>query len=1091
MRNLKFFLAILFLFSGFSVATQELDFENYSVDEGLARSGVFDIIQDHNGLLVIGTEGGGVCFFDGVKFRTFNKQNGLIDNNVRRVFQDSDSGYWFGTPKGVTYLGTNGVQNFTIEDGLEDDFVRYIEEDDQRNIWISTNNGVSVFNLDDFKLEKKSKFNFSLPHRRVRSLLFDGKNMWFGTDAGLGKLNANQELAIYTSINGLTHNRVLCLAKGLDDEILVGTNGGLTIMKDNEVLETYTMENGLVNDQIQAVCVNDKGIVYLGTQNGFSILNRKNGVIVTLTEKNGLANDRIRNLLLDDHQNLWIGTYFGGIMKFTPGDFFSITKANGIAADAVLQLFEDDNGEIIVGTIDGVTKMTLKNNLIEKLEIVGEEQGLIFPEVNDVTRDSKGYNWYGTSSGISVFKDGQHVRNIDMDDEIVDSDVGLIKEINPDEMWVGTVDGLSIIKVKSRAPFEFEIKNYSKSDGLSGRLITLIEKDTEGNILIGYREGAIDVFKADQILKPHQDKELREINTGFKDKDGNIWAGTEGEGLFRLTYLADKMNIESQRITKEQGIISDFIYSIAQSQNGNLWLGTEKGVAKIVFQKEGKIEYVRNYGARDGFTGMECNVNSILCDSKGNLWFGTVRGIHYLTKENENGVKKEAVLRITGIESNGFNFDWFKSALENGNFNAPSTIEIPYSKNYIEITFKALFLSSPEKVEYSWKFKNQNEWSTYSHKDFIHFTNLDPGVYTVQIRSRTPENVVSSEPLEFTFTITEPFYMNLGFRIFLIALLLGFGYLIYLWRVRNLKRQKLALEKIVDERTEEISAQNEQLFLKNTEITDSINYAKRIQDTIIPAESKLKSLLGQDSFVLFKPKDIVSGDFYWIREVDQNTTIFCVADCTGHGVPGAMVSLVGVNALNKAVGEFGILKPSEILDKVNLLLNEAFSSEGKSVSDGMDIALCKITREGENVWLEFSGGNNPLWVFNPGRNLIPDEASAIHNEEDEMIGFAIRPNKFGLGKDFADEKFTNHKMELLKGDEVVIFTDGYADQFGGRSVADKPMGKKFKYSRLKQLIFQIYSESAELQKETLDATIEEWRGELEQIDDICLMGVKI
>ena len=141
--------------------------------------------------------------------------------------------------------------------------------------------------------------------------------------------------------------------------------------------------------------------------------------------------------------------------------------------------------------------------------------------------------------------------------------------------------------------------------------------------------------------------------------------------------------------------------------------------------------------------------------------------------------------------------------------------------------------------------------------------------------------------------------------------------------------------------------------------------------------------------------------------------------------------------------------------------------------------------------LEFSGGNNPLWVFNPGRKLIPEGADAIHNEEDEMIGFSVKPNKFGLGKDFANEKFTNHVMELVNGDEVIIFTDGYADQFGGRSVADKPMGKKFKYSRLKQLIFNVYNENAEFQKETLDVTIEEWRGELEQIDDICLMGVKI
>ncbi len=1079
------------IISCFGLFAQQLDFENYSVEDGLARSGVYNLIQDDNGLLVIGTEGGGVCFFDGVRFRTFNKNNGLIDNNVRRVFQDSEGGYWFGTPSGVTYLGASGLQNYTQEDGLEDNFVRYIEEDNDKNVWISTNNGVSVINLDQFKLEKKSKFNFSLPHRRVRTLLFDGNNMWFGTDAGLCKLEDDGKLRLFTTIDGLSDNRILCLNKGQNGEILVGTNSGLVIMKNGKVVETYTTEDGLQSDRVRAIAVNQKGAIYLGTRHGFSIINRGQRKIITLTEGNGLSNDRIRNILIDDHENVWIGTYFGGIMKYTPGDFCGIAKSEGLVSNMILNLFEDENGHIIIGTIDGVNKLHFENNLISEIRTISEKDGLIFPEVNYLCKDKKGFYWYGTSSGISVFNGNEHVRNITTEDDLIDTDVNLIKEVNPDELWIGTVDGLSIIEVVNREPFQFKIKSFTNTTGLSGRMISFIEEDKEGNVLVGYKKGRIDVFTDQRIMKPKQVEALNEINTGYVDSKNNIWVGTEGEGLFKLKYLKESVEIQSRRYNTDQGLVSNYIYSIVESKKGNLWIGTEKGVSKLVLDASKEIAYVRNYGPQDGFKGMECNMNSILCSKDGNIWFGTVRGIQYLMAEEEDGVKKEAVIHITGIQTNELSFDWFTSAAENGIFKAPNNIEMKYHDNFIEINFKALYLSSPSKIKYSWKFKNQEEWTEFSNKDYIHFTNLDPGTYTIQIRSKTPENVISEEPVEFTFTVIEPFYMNIWFRVLMVLVVIGIGYMLYVLRVRNLKKQKLALEQIVEERTEEISAQNEQLSAKNKEITDSINYAKRIQDTIIPTEETLKSFLGTEAFVLFKPKDIVSGDFYWIRQIDENTTIFCVADCTGHGVPGAMVSLVGVEALNKAVGEFQIYKPSEILDKVNILLNEAFSSEGKSVADGMDIALCKLTKKGSEIELEYSGGNNPLWVFNPEREVIPQDSRAIHNEDDDTIGFEIKPNKFGLGKDYAEENFTNHVMQLEKGDEIIIFTDGYADQFGGKSISDKPMGKKFKYSRLKQLIFQVYANPADEQRETLDGTIEAWRGELEQIDDICLMGVKV
>jgi serine phosphatase RsbU (regulator of sigma subunit) len=778
-------------------------------------------------------------------------------------------------------------------------------------------------------------------------------------------------------------------------------------------------------------------------------------------------------------------------MKFTPGDFFSVTKENGIVSNQILHITEDDKGHIIIGTTEGVSKLKFKNELIHDVVNLTEEDGLIFHEVKYVYRDKHSYYWYGTSSGISIFKKNTHFRNIEIEDGLVDADVNIIKEINENEIWIGTSDGLSVLTIEDRSTMEFDIKSFSYSSGLGGVKVTFIEKDKDGNVWVGFSNGEINIFRQGRIIKPEQELILKNINTGFVDSKNNIWLGTEGKGLVKVEYDSDNKRIDSKRYKIDDGLISNFIYSITESKSGNIWIGSEKGVSKIVLDEKGEIKYVRSYDSEDGFYGLENNVNSILSDQNGNLWFGTVRGVMYLLSRHEDGIKKEAKLYINQIESNDFYYDWFDHGNTSGLFKVPTELNIPYLDNFIEIHFTGLYLSNPNDIEYSWRIKGKDKWSTFSKKDFIHFTNLNPGEYTVQIRSKTPENVISAEPLEFTFVIIEPFYMNIWFRIFIGLGIIGLGYLIYRWRVRKLKRQKEELELVVENRTQEISNQNEQLSVKNKEITDSINYAKRIQDTIIPSEERVKSLLGSESFVLFKPKDIVSGDFYWIREVDENTVIFSVADCTGHGVPGAMVSLVGANALHKAVGEFKIYKPSEILDRVNVLLNEAFSSEGKSVADGMDIAICKVTKKEGKTFLEYSGGNNPLWVFNPKRTSIPEKGVPINNADDEQVGFAIKPNKFGVGKFYANESFTNHELELFNDDEIIIFTDGYADQFGGTTISQKPMGKKFKYSRLKHLLAEIHHEHLDYQRDYLDKSIEDWRGDLEQVDDICMMGVKI
>ncbi|MES2285264.1 MAG: SpoIIE family protein phosphatase [Bacteroidota bacterium] len=250
---------------------------------------------------------------------------------------------------------------------------------------------------------------------------------------------------------------------------------------------------------------------------------------------------------------------------------------------------------------------------------------------------------------------------------------------------------------------------------------------------------------------------------------------------------------------------------------------------------------------------------------------------------------------------------------------------------------------------------------------------------------------------------------------------------------------------------------------KNREISDSINYAKRIQYAMLPAEDSFQKKLN-DYFVLYKPKDIVAGDFYWMEEINGKILI-AAADCTGHGVPGALVSLVCHNALNRAVFEYKLTDPGEILDKTRQFVIEHFSKTDEKVKDGMDISFASIDKiTNEIIW---AGANNPLWYF--------------QNTELKTI----LSNKQPIGISEKSSPFLSHKIQLSSGDSIYLFTDGYADQFGGKK------GKKFRYKQMQEVIIANNHKSMPEQKCILDETIESWQGNLEQVDDILIIGIKI
>ncbi len=289
---------------------------------------------------------------------------------------------------------------------------------------------------------------------------------------------------------------------------------------------------------------------------------------------------------------------------------------------------------------------------------------------------------------------------------------------------------------------------------------------------------------------------------------------------------------------------------------------------------------------------------------------------------------------------------------------------------------------------------------------------------------------------------------NQRLYLFIILTLLAMIFVVFIyWRTKKLnttiQHQKLIVE------------------VKNKEITDSINYALRIQKTILPSEKSLNEVVN-NGFVLYKPKDVVSGDFYWLEKVDEDIYI-AAADCTGHGVPGAMVSVICSNALSKALLEEGITETGKLLDRTREIVIDRLSKSDSDVNDGMDISLIRISKN----QIQWSGANNPLWI--------------IRNEK--LIEY--KADKQPIGKYVDQKPFVTHNLEIFENDKIYFFTDGFSDQFGG------PKGKKFMHKQFKDLLLSLQNKSMDEQKEVLNKAFENWRGSMEQVDDVCVIGIRV
>ncbi|MGZ3904909.1 MAG: SpoIIE family protein phosphatase, partial [Bacteroidia bacterium] len=392
----------------------------------------------------------------------------------------------------------------------------------------------------------------------------------------------------------------------------------------------------------------------------------------------------------------------------------------------------------------------------------------------------------------------------------------------------------------------------------------------------------------------------------------------------------------------------------------------------------------------------------------------------------------------------------------------------------VKLDYIGISLVDASKVFYRYRLLGLDTiWRSTNSRN-IEFPKIGEGNYTFELLACNNDGVWNKKPVSISFEINAPFWKKTWFYIITPILFLGLGYLIIVWRTRSLLRARELLKRLVEEKTvllkkekEVVEAVKLQLEEKNKDITDSINYAKRIQEAILPSQEAIYRNF-PESFVYYKPKDIVSGDFYWFTEVEGYYFVAAV-DCTGHGVPGAFMSLIASTLLNDIVNEKKIIQPSDILQTLNNRIIEALKQDkdDSSSRDGMDMAICRVDKH--KTKLVFAGAGRPLY------HVRKQTLTEIKGQ-----GYPIGGH-YGL----MNLKYSDSEIALEKGDMFYVSSDGYADQFQEN---DK---KKFSTKRLRALLESISAQDMESQKTELNQSLLNWKGTAGQIDDILIVGIRV
>ncbi len=1050
---------MLLLTSACALWSQKYHFRSWSVEEGLPSSQINHLFQDSKGYLWLATFGSGLVKFDGKAFTTYSEKDGLTNTLMRGFAEDKNGDIWVGTLGGGAYR-FDGQKLIPFPENDKVPFRKrvYSVKSDLANLmWFGTDSGVYSWNGKELQYRTGGGL---APKEAVMEIFIDkDNNAWIGYwNGGLGCFTGDKFI-LYNRKNGFPCDTVLSIGQDNAGNVWAGLSQGVCIIKGFPASATFSkvyLSKEADASLVQTILNTKDGKMFIGTStSGIAEISEEMSVRF-ITSKNGLPLNTVYDLMMDIEGNIWASCWSYGITQFRSRLFTHFPNDDKLDCKYVNCFASAENGSMFVGTSAGLRKISRNGDSITSISgLPGKNYTSIYPI-------GKGKWLIGGAKGVCFFFDG---KNAEVPKNYIKSGSPESKRLARDQngkIWLASWGmGAGCLS-------DTGYRHYLPSNGFCCDYLTTVFVDSQNRVWFGTWDHGLCMIdqqtgKIHNYMKKHglpQDY----VNCITEDSQDRIWVGTNGGGI----AMVSSDSILS--FGTETGILSGTVNSILVQKNKYVWLGTSKGISRLdlhLFDSLGIVKF-RNYGKAEGFTPIECGSNALHLDGSGRIWIGTKKGASMLDPDEEVPNLSAPKLFLSAIELFFKPFDWTLNghSYDTRN-NLPIDPKLKYDQNHLTFRFTGISLTLPEKVKYRYMLDGvDKEWSPETPETQVTYSGLNAGDFTFLVKACNNEGIWS-EPVSFSFSISAPFYKSTWFLSSLAFLVAASFYGWMRVRTHNLERGKRLLEEKVAERTAEVVQQKNVIEARNKDITDSINYAKRIQYTLLANESIMQSGL-HEYFILFKPKDIVSGDFYWAASPSiqgEGRSVFFLAACdsTGHGVPGAFMSLLNISFLNEAVKEKNLQKPDEILDYVRSRLVENISTEGQK--DGMDATLLSFNKQDGRI--EYAAAYNPPFMV---RNSIAFEFTA-----DKMpVGLSDRMNSFKL-----------QTMDICKGDMVYLYTDGFPDQFGG------PKGKKLKRKMLLNFLVSISHMSAAEQHVALEGKFQDWKGELEQIDDVLIIGIRI
>jgi ligand-binding sensor domain-containing protein/serine phosphatase RsbU (regulator of sigma subunit) len=1092
-------LLIFILMKVFSGTAQDnLRVVNYSLEHGLSQISVNSIIQDSQGFIWIGTQDG-LNKFDGYGFKIYRHQpsdfHSLSNSNIESVIEGSDGNIWVGTLDGLNMLDRN-TGSFTVYQhdpgnrrSISSNKIQYLFRDRAGIIWIKTEEGIDGFDPESGTFTHYQHYSdvFNYVSGTNYFSIYEDRTdrLWIGSKDGLFLFDRETgEFTRYFNDPGrpgsISSNKIKSILETSSGHFLVGTDNGLNVFDRttgyfrNFLVDRHHDSQSRLN-VINKIYEDSSGTVWIGTDAGLFTFSPEHGRFSSLRGKAGslpFINLEVSAILEDRSMNLWIGTLGGLYMidsksKFRTYRIHDYMPASPPSARLIASIYPANPDELWVGTWGGgLYILNRKSGEIKHYSSnsPNKSERISNDFVHVIFSDSKGRIILGTRDGMDLFRGHQHgfvpwcpPANKDDCSLFNSNRIYRIYEDSQNVIWIGTRYGLHSLKGTKLTSY---YHNPLDSNSISSNHVNDILECRDGFIWAATVDG-LNRFDRETGNFSYYRKDPEKgrfslsnnhLTSLLEDSNGNLWIGSVA-GLNRFFRGTGSFTVFSEM----EGLPNNLIYSLLEDDQGCVWISTNHGIARL----DPSNYELSSYDVADGLQSYEFNLGASYKSDTGEFFFGGVNGVNSFFPDSLRSNKTIPPLAITSFEvitTEGNR----KIVLGNR-----KQILLEPHENSFSVEFAALDFTRPAKNQYAYKLEGlEDNWTYAGNRRIANFSKIPSGNYVLHIKGSNNDGVWNEDGVALRIIIITPWWRTIYAYVFYAVFLLLLIYLVILFSTMSLRNANQILRE-KEQASSEISRQREELILKNRNITDSINYAKRIQLAMMPTSKHFRRLF-PESFVYYKPKDIVSGDFYWVNKRNDKV-FFAVIDCTGHGVPGAFMSIIGYELLRNIINIKGIERPSEILNQLNKDFSGIFNAEGDtdiSFRDGMDIGFCVIDRKLST--LEFAGAFSPMYLI---RNKSITE---------------IKGNRFSVGlmEDLIDEQFENHIVKLEKNDMIYLFSDGYPDQFGGEE------GKKFKYRRFRHLLLNIHNLPADEQEKLLDHSIIQWMNGHEQVDDILILGVR-